>query len=373
MKRLLRVLAAVVLLGLLGWAEGPWFIHLSWQHDPATTITIMWRSSPDITESVVEYGLTAELEKTATGTRITYTALRQEIVWHVVELTDLLPNTTYYYRCGAPGYWSETYTFTTAPLPTDRISNFTFAVIGDTQGGYKIFGEILKILKDKGVRFILMTGDLTEGAGQTEFDKWFEAAGDILASIPFMPCHGNHEMLKNTYFDQFALPGNEKWFSYDYGPIHFVHLLSQNEDFVLQQRGWLLKDLLSTTQPWKIVLAHHPAYNSGTQHGCTEYVLNHWVDIFERGKVDIYFAGHEHIYERTWPIRAGRIDGEGVVYVITGSAGARSREAGREWWTATSYGDGYCYILVNVTHKKLNISAYTLDGDLIDSFSLTKW
>jgi len=371
MRRGLFLAVLVGLLTVLAWADGPWFIHLSWQHDPATTITIMWRTTPDITESIVEYGLTPELGEKATGTRYSYIAIREEVVWHTVELTGLSPNTTYYYRCGAPGYWSEIYSFTTAPLPTDFSAHFKFAVIGDTQGGYSVTGQILHILKESGVRFILMTGDFTQGAGQMEFNKWFEAAGDVLAYIPFMPCHGNHEMLRNTYFDQFALPGNEKWFSYDYGPIHFVHLFSQNEDYALQQRGWLLKDLCGSSQRWKIVLAHHPAYNSGGQHGCTDYVLDHWVDVFERCGVDIYFAGHEHIYERTWPIRDGRIDGSGVVYVITGSAGADYREPGREWWTAVA-DSGYCYITVEVTSSKLIVTAYRLGGSIIDSFTLTK-
>ncbi len=371
MRRALWVLVAIVFLGLTGLAEGPWFIHLSWQHNPATTITIMWRSSPSVTESVVEYGLTPEFGKTVTGTRVTYTALRQEIVWHVVELTDLLPNTTYYYRCGAPGYWSGVYSFTTAPAPGDPSASFSFGIYGDSRGGYKVSGQILKALQEKGVRFIVFTGDFTNGAGQSEYDMWFKEAGEVLAFIPFMPVHGNHEMMKNTYFDQFALPGNEMWFSYDYGFVHFVHLLSQTEDYALQQRGWLLRDLKSTTLPWKIVIAHHPAYSAGKEHGCTQFVLDHWVDVFERCNVSIYFAGHDHIYERTWPIRNGRIDASGVVYVVTGGGGAPLHEAGRDWWTAVSEST-YHYCVVDVQPSLLQVTAYRLDGSILDTFTLRK-
>jgi len=369
-----RGLFLAVLLGLLtvlAWADGPWFIHLSWQHDPATTITIMWRTTPDITESIVEYGLTPEYGYTATGTRITYTALRQEIVWHVVELTNLLPNTTYHYRCGAPGYWSSDYTFTTAPEPNDPQASFSFGVYGDCRGGYKINAQILRALQEKGVRFILFTGDFTNGAGQSEYDMWFKEAGDVLAFIPFMPVHGNHEIMKNTYFDQFALPGNEMWFSYDYGPVHFVHLLSHTEDYALQQRGWLLQDLKSTTLPWKIVVAHHPAYSAGGEHGCTQFVLDHWVDVFERTGVNIYFCGHDHDYERTWPIRNGRIDASGVIYVVTGGGGAPLVEAGRDWWTAVSE-SVYHYCVVEVQRSLLRVTVYRLDGSVLDTFTLRK-
>lgn len=371
MKRIAAVAVLLAVFGVFVLAQGPWFIHLSWQHDPATTITVMWRSSPDITESVVEYGLTPEYGKAAYGSRFSYTALRQEIVWHVVELTDLSPNTTYHYRCGAPGYWSADYTFTTAPLSNDPRATFSFAVFGDSRGGYTICGEILRAVKERGVRFVIFTGDFTNGAGQSEYDMWFKAAGDTLAFLPFMPVHGNHEMMKNTYFDQFALPGNEMWFSYDYGPIHFVHLLSHTEDYALQQRGWLLQDLKSTTLPWKIVVAHHPAYSAGSEHGCTDFVLNHWVDLFDKFHVDLYFCGHDHDYERTWPIRQGRIDGEGTVYVVTGGAGAPLVAVGREWWTAVSE-SAYHFCIVDVQPSQLRVTVYRLDGSVLDAFALQK-
>jgi len=370
-----RVLLAVFLLcaltgGLLA-DEGPWAIHLSWQHDPATTMTIMWRTEPEIKDSIVQYGLTPEYGNEASGDYISYTALRKEIVWHVVELTELSPNTTYHYRCGAPGNWSDDYTFTTAPAAGNSRTGFSFVVFGDTRGGYSTTGEILTAAKEKGVRFAIFTGDFTNGAGQYEYDLWFKGAGESLASVPFMPVHGNHEMMKNTYFDEFALPDNEMWFSYDYGPVHFVHLLSQTEDYALNQRGWLLRDLKGTTQPWKIVVAHHPAYSAGGGHGCTQYVLDHWVDLFDRFHVDLYFCGHDHDYERTWPIRGGRIDAQGTVYAVTGGAGAPLVEAGRDWWTAMSE-SVYHYCIVNVQPSQLRVTVYRLDGTVLDAFTLRK-
>lgn len=375
-----RVGAWVVLMvfaGLLaptGLGAGPWAIHLSWQSDPATTMTIMWRSTPDVTVSIVEYGLTPELGQQATGARHSYKFRGEEVVWHTVELTGLAPNTTYYYRCGAPGYWSTTYSFVTAPSKDDVRTSFTFAIIGDTQDNFAIMGQVLQKVREAGARFILGTGDLTQGGSHYEFDLWFKAAGDVFASIPFIPTVGNHDVMLPTYFDQFALPGDEKTFSYDYGPIHFVHLSSLSEDSVVQQRPWLIRDLRSTTQPWKIVLAHHPVYSMDDTHGPTQYILYHWVDVFERFGVDIYVNGHAHTYERTWPIRDGRIDGSGVIYVTAGSAGAKPRTVGRNWWTAVSEGKVYTYILVEVRPrpKQLKFTVYRLDGSVLDEFTLKK-
>lgn len=363
--------AVMVAVGLLAAGAGPWAIHLSWQHDPATTMTIMWRTTPEITESIVEYGLSPEFGQRATGTRHSYTSGREEVVWHTVELTDLAPHTTYYYRCGAPGYWSDTYSFTTAPAANDPRANFTFAVFGDSRGGYTVLAQVFQRVKEAGVRFIVFTGDFTNGGAQYEYNQWFKAGEGVLESIPFMSVHGNHEMMKNTYFDQFAFPGNERWFSYDYGPIHFVHLLSQTEDYAVQQRPWLIKDLKTTLQSWKIVVAHDPAYSAGQEHGSTQFVLDHWVDVFERFYVDLYFCGHDHDYERTWPIRDGRIDAEGVIYIVAGSAGAPLVEASRDWWTAVSEST-YHYCLVNVRPSQLQVTVYRLDGSVLDALTLRK-
>lgn len=375
MRRIFVWAMAVLAMGVLAVGAGPWAIHLSWQNDPATTMTVMWRTTPDITTSIVEYGLTQELGQQATGARHGYKFVREDVVWHTVEITGLAANTTYHYRCGAPEYWSETYSFITAPPKDDPRAAFTFAIIGDTQDNFTIMGQVLEKVREAGVRFILGTGDLTQGGSHYEFNLWFKAAGDVFASIPFIPSVGNHDVMLPTYFDQFALPNNEKWFSYDYGPIHFTHLLSVTEDDVVQQRPWLIRDLRSTTQPWKIVLAHHPVYSMDDSHGPTQRVHDHWVDVLERFAVDIYFNGHAHTYERTWPIRDGRVDGTGVTYVTDGSAGANPRTIlGRNWWTAVSEGKVYTYILVQVRPRpaQLTFTVYRLDGSVLDSFTMKK-
>lgn len=369
MKRLLFWVVLGIAMGAMA-AEAPWAIHLSWQHDPTTTMTIMWRTDPEITESVVEYGPTPEYGEVVTGATYTYTYAGKEIRWHTVELVGLSPGTTYHYRCGAPGYWSADHTFTTAPEDSPRLT-YKFAVLGDSRGGYKVLGELLGLIAQEDVDFIIFTGDLTDGGSQYEYDRWFAAAEPVISEIPLISVHGNHEAMLPTYFEEFAFPGNEKWFSFDYGPVHFVFLLSISETYVVQQRPWLLADLRQSRSPWTIVVAHKPAYSADENHGPTRYVLDHWVDIFERFGVDLYFNGHAHDYERTWPIRGGRIDQEGVIYVTTGGAGAPLHRSGRDWWTAVS-ASVHHYIVVQVRAHQLRVVVKDLQGEPIDRFLLTK-
>lgn len=243
--------------------------------------------------------------------------------------------------------------------------------MGDSRGGYEVLGQLLQAAREDGVDFILFTGDLTDGGSQYEYDRWFAAAEPVISELPLISVHGNHEAMLPTYFDEFAFPGNEKWFSFNYGPVHFVFLLSISETYVAEQRPWLLSDLRGNSSPWTVVVAHKPAYSADTSHGPTRYVLDHWVDVLEEYGVDLYFNGHAHDYERTWPIKDGRIDEDGVIYVTTGGAGAPLHTSGRGWWTAVSASVNH-YIVVYVRPSQLRVTVKGLDGELIDQFTLTK-
>lgn len=354
-----------------GLAEGgPWAIHLSWQHDPATTMTIMWRTDPAVKESVVEYGLTPDLGSREEGARHTYMYARKEVVWHTVELTGLTPQTTYFYRCGTPESWSDVHSFTTAPLPDDHRASFSFAVLADTpgRGGYPVTGELLQMAKEDGVDFIMYGGDFTAGGSQAEFDYWLDAASPVLADVPLLGVLGDNDAMSRIYPEQFAYPGSEIWYFLDYGPVRFICLLAISEPYIVEQVPWLEGVLASSPAPWKIAIGHKPAYSAGW-YGPTDYILEHWVPLFEEYGLDIYFNGHEHDYERTWPIKGGYLHVDGVVYVTASGAGSDLRSAGREFWTATS-ASAFHYVLVQVKQNELTVVTKDIDGNIIDSFRI---
>jgi len=371
MRKLVLSILFVAAVGLVLFAgQAPQYIHLSWQHDPTTTMTVMWNTNTNVTDSVVEYGPTNKYGTSVTGTTETYIYAKQEVLWHTVELTGLTPNKTYHYRCGTEGNWSDDYSFKTAPEYGPR-NMLRIAVFGDSRGGWDELAQIFQAARKDRAQLIVFNGDFTNGAAQAEYDKFFPAGKGVLEYIPFMPVHGNHEMGLPTYFGEFALPGNEKYFSYDYGPIHFTYLYSFSETEVVAQRPWMLKDLRGTTLPWKIVVAHKTIYSAGDGHGITPYLMDHWVDIFDKTGVDVYFNGHDHDYERSWPIKHGQIDADGTIYITTGGAGAPLAVAGRGWWTAVSEGSHH-YIMLLVRPTQILVTVKRLDGSILDKFTLIK-
>jgi hypothetical protein len=112
-------------------------------------------------------------------------------------------------------------------------------------------------------------------------------------------------------------------YSFDYGNAHFLFLSSNPYLFNAQvdysapytappaafssypsaMRDWIINDLDSSSQPWKIVVYHHSAFSSGeaTQRN---FQMRSIVKVLEDHGVNMIFNGHEHNYQRTYPLRA---------------------------------------------------------------------
>jgi hypothetical protein len=59
---------------------------------------------------------------------------------------------------------------------------------------------------------------ITSASNQTEWDIWFDGVIDFWvgsdgSTIPIIPSLGNHEKPFLIYPENFALPGNEQWYS----------------------------------------------------------------------------------------------------------------------------------------------------------------
>jgi hypothetical protein len=95
----------------------------------------------------------------------------------------------------------------------------------------------------------------------------------------------------------------------------------------------------------------------------------HLVPIFETYGVDVVFNGHDHHYERTCPILNGACAAGGVVYYITGGAGASLYPVMGDWFTASN--DSLTHFLkVEVNDCRLHVDAVDADGVVFDSHEI---
>ena len=98
------------------------------------------------------------------------------------------------------------------------------------------------------------------------------------------------------------------------------------------QKSWLASDLAAVNRsatPWIIVTGHRPFYTS-REHGATAWMLAEFEPLFQQWGVDLVLGGHNHFYERMYPIRAGipspkqynnLTTEDPPVYIVIGGAG----------------------------------------------------
>lgn len=381
-------------------------LHQTWQHDPSTTVTLTWTTQFKDLDGYVPMALYAQASevcgdgrkllsakaKQATGSGLLYDtvsfeAMEKAVTWSV-ELTGLQPDTEYAFAVGnwqsfdpASGHFeqpnlSQPGRFRTAPAKGSR-APMRFVMAGDSRGGSaKIHMHSKRFAAIPALAWFF-TGDMSLAGIQPQWDEWFDAMGPVLASKPLMPVQGNHEILAEIHYSQFALPvapGLEADFvehawSLDIGNVHMIGLDSNTEMGIAAQVPWLIQDLQAAQKnpdiDWIFAMMHHPAYSASTVHGSSPAVQQHWVPLFEKYGVDVVFAGHDHCYERSLPILAGKpsTDKNGVTYVVAGGFFAPAYQNGKDWWTAVSHhGDKNNYVEIAVDGKTLDLHAWSGDG-----------
>lgn len=367
----------------LGSSPTPVAVRLGWpSRDAGRSVSMLWATDVDTLASAVEI---RPAEGGETRRFQGYSFLYGSGVVgegpyraHEVRLCGALePGTTYTYRVGEEGAWSPEYSFTTAPEAGQGLP-LRVAISGDSRGDYETWATVVAAMESHAPDLYLFSGDMVElGANQSEWDAWLAASGDLLARKPFFSSHGNHEFLAQHYFAQFGFPGNEEWYAVEWGDLLLLSLndtVRSAEQLSTTQRQFLESELGATTRPWRLAIHHQPAYSTCTAHDSNLEVREAWSSAFETGRVQAVIAGHNHIYERSVPIRDGAEvqDGQGTVYLVSGGAGAplyTNTEDG--WWNATAATIEH-YIIADIDAEGADFVVRDLSGNVLDSFRISR-
>ena len=77
------------------------------------------------------------------------------------------------------------------------------------------------------------------------------------------------------------------------------------------QYQWLANDLNANASPCTLVYFHRPVYGASWTGGAPE--LAPWWNLFAQHGVKVVLSGHEHDYERTYPVRGYDAGAHGTV------------------------------------------------------------
>ncbi len=209
--------------------------------------------------------------------------------------------------------------------------------------------------------FHLLNGDLCY-ANLNPLDQpavWSDFGNNLQRSAahrPWMPCTGNHEIEfhngaqgYDSYLARFSLPPNGTsfpglWYQFRIGSALFISLSA--DDVIYQDSGafvpgpaplrpaartgnppiepgtslcirgysggaqtrWLEESLARAAGDhgidWIIVQMHQDALSSSHYgNGSDKGIREAWLPLFDRYGVDLVLCGHDHDYERSWPVR----------------------------------------------------------------------
>jgi tartrate-resistant acid phosphatase type 5 len=265
--------------------------------------------------------------------------------------------------------------------PTDCGEGTRAAVIGDYGEAGQPEADVAAMIDRWGVDSIVTAGDnnYMDGAAETidaNIGQYYHAyiapyAGSYSAGATenrFFPALGNHDWYTpgaQPYLDYFTLPGNERYYTVQRGPIEFFILdtdKNEPDGYAADsaQAQWLQQQLAASSAPWQIVVMHYPPYSSSVRHGSDRVVQ--WP--FAAWGADAVIAGHDHMYER--------VQANGIPYFVNG-AGGKDLYPFKPWPVAGSvvrYNQDYGAQLIDATAQCLNLSFFSRADVLIDSVTL---
>lgn len=368
-------------------------IYLTWMQDPTSTMTVQWLTKNDDTADDLEFQLIDQKEwKSVTGT---HTPLPQEepYLMHLVELTDLLPNSSYRFRIKNA---KESHLFRTMPKTLSQPIVFTTG--GDTnQIGMNTFELTNQQAVKEEPLFTVFGGDLAYASpndirGKEDAARWINwlitySKSMVTPSgykVPLLVTLGNHD-IKGFYgrspneapffFTLFATPGLPGYKSLQCGDYLTLFLLDSNHANPIKgaQAEWLRNELAKASQSLhRFAFYHVPAYPSVRAFHAKESTMirRHWVPLFERYALSCAFENNDHAYKRTFPLIDDEPHPYGVLYLGDGAWGVKPRQTKKAH--ATSYlakvRSTQHFIKVKLSESEREYTAISPSGEIVDHY-----
>jgi hypothetical protein len=183
----------------------------------------------------------------------------------------------------------------------------------------------------------------------------------------FFPAPGEQDWTGgncDVFLDYFTLPGNERYYDFVRGHVHFFALDSaaaepDGVDVHSAQAAWLQGALAASTSAFNVVYFQRPPFSSGV-HGSVEVMQ--WP--FATWGASLVLAAHDRSYER--------LEVDGIPYLVDGLGGAPLTPIKAPLvFSKVRYNVGHGALLVESDATTMSVVAWSTDSSLIDQITLS--
>jgi len=370
-------------------------LRLIWNSDPKTTMTIGWNQYNG--NPTLYYGLTKETKKSLKPQRqVKYIGMNNNFA----RLTNLTPNSRYYFKICTQNSCTKTNYFKTAP---NNNQSFTFIAGGDSRSipRGRIRGNIL-VSKIRPL-FIAHGGDYTHHGRENEWKRWFTewqlTRSEDGRMYPLLLTHGNHENYDHAMLNKlFDVPNINVYSKLDFNFLSLYTLNTELEPVVGYydmkikkedqwyehkkwdaQTKWFKETLEKDRKKWKVVSYHRPLrpHKKNKSEGRLRYL--DWAPLFYKHGIQLAIECDSHLVKYTLPLKPDLFGEEGFVvdkergttFIGEGSWGAPTRKNNDDKsWTLAS-GSFWQFKLITATPEKLEIRTIKF-GDETRDYDATK-
>ena len=369
---------------------------------------LMWELGAPVAHQMVELRAQGATEKDVRRYRAVDDRFADdniEIYQYAAELDQLVPGTQYQYRIvseDAATEWQMLY----APRADESYKMLLFP---DAQSSdYADWKQLAHLAwaRNTDAQLFACMGDLVDnGEDRMQWTDFFGGVEEMKRVIPMAPVMGNHETynlawkvrLPEAYLHYFWTPRNGSreferyYYSFDYGPVHYVVLCTQQKEIgafkkglVEEQLAWFRRDMKAHRKRWNIVLMHKDVLQYRIHgrpertEGIDEDNGRVWMPLFDELNMDIVFTAHLHTYRNRGHIHGFEKapGGKGPLYILTGVAGNVRYP---NLWIDHAFDEVTLpqpetdnYLTMEVAKEAIEVACFLPDGTEMDRVRVTK-
>ncbi len=361
-------------------------LYLSWYQDPTTTMTIQWHSESDSAENHLDWKSLDSNQWRETQS-IHHPLSSSQVKVHQVTLAKLTPATEYEFRLGSD---PTIYRFRTMPKKLDR--PITFVVGGNILESLKLFRRMSQTINMHDPDFIVFGGNIAQALKpkpiqmqSSKLRHWLSFLSEWKSSfvrddgrvIPFLIAPGDEDIQPDDYdlfFSLFAFPQEQLYRSIDFGNYLSLFLLDTGHFHPIDgpQAYWLKRALeKSQKKHYRFAIYNESAYPSFDPYlnPVAKKIRTYWCPLFDSYGLQAAFEHHNHSFKRTFPLKAGHVDEDGLVYLGDGCWGSQPQKTQDQWYLAKKAKRTGVWV-VQLTPERASLKAIDLTNNLIDELSI---